>query len=938
MRISGRITAFLLAAVMALGVVSFTAVDTSAISDANFVAPQITIPDSMPIPDNDMLTDGVSYYLGAATRYEMLVKADFMADGFKNRSSDNLTYNYQKYIVVHNTGAYPSTSTALANHNYGKTTTTSVSWHFTCGNDGIYQMLPVNIKGWHAGGNYWTQSTTAAKVEAGWVQDGSNSTGIGIETATPGFPATDTFSGEMWDSDELYEWYASTYDYTATYLAMLVASLCVRLNFNPYTQIIQHYNTAGKNCPMQMRYVFGTNATFVVNGTYYKVFLDRMYDYYKAYGGSYISTDTVQNTYYNPNGTVYKKGLYKATSATTVYRAGNTATGSVGTVAAGNVVDVQTVGFNWGRVVLSNGTVGWVQLSGLTYVGNTYRLGTYRTSSGTIVNVTNINGTTATYSGGTASITSLTKVYKVTVTGDTAFGSTSKYLAEGESFTVTAAGDSAGRNFDIWELTSGYAVIADKTAKSTKITVSGSDIVIGASYRDEYDLVVQSGTGAGSYKAGTAVTVRATAKVGYVFAGWKLVSGSGTFANANSATTTFTTTAQSTTICATYETAGALDTTGYTNYALGKSYTMTWKGATSFDYYSTTQNDSSTLKKLTDGSKATGSFATSQSIYVSVTGSNAKALVTIDLGQNRNIAMVALCDTVDNGGSFGDVLDGSITVEVSTDGSTYTSVQDLTDTLLYSYSGSTQLDGIFTHRLDFVPETARYVRIGYTSTKWVTAVSEIEVYGSDSIKTYTVTVQNGTGGGSFVQGKTISISANAPADGYEFSGWTLVSGSGTIGNASAATTTFTVGSSAATLKANYIQLAKLELTAAATSAGYTMADGMLAGVGAKTSVTALSAMFKYGVTVTDNDGSTVTGDVPVGTGYTVTCNGESVTVVVGGDLNGDGQISAPDYVALKSYMKNSVALSGVFAAAADVDGDGNIGAADIIAMSAAITG
>ncbi len=933
MSISKRITACILTVLMLTGVFSFTSAPAEAvITDADFVAPQITIPDSMPTPNNDLLTNNVTYYLGQGTRYEQFVKADFMAEGFKSRG----TYNYQKYVVVHNTGAYPSTSTSLANHNYGKNTTVDVSWHFTCGNDGIYQMIPVNERGWHAGGNYWNSSwTTAQKEAAGWVSDCSNSSSVGIETATPGFPATDTYSGEKWDSDEMYEWYAGTFDSTATYLAELVAWLCVSMNFNPYTQVKQHYSSAAKNCPMQMRYVFGSGGSnFTFYGTYFKVMLDRMYDYYEAYGGTYISSDTVKNTYYNPSNVVYKKGLYKSSSAVTVYRAGNTATGSVGTVAANNVMDVQVVGYDWGRVVLANGTVGWVKLSGLTYVGSTYRLGTYRTSAGTVVDVTNISGTTAYYSGGSADISTLTKVYKVTVNGDTSFGSTPQYVAQGTSFTVTAAGNAEGTNFDIWDLTTGYANIADKKAKTTTVTVSGSDIVLNATYNDKYTLTIHYGTGAGQYKPGTKVDISATTRAGYAFAGWVIESGAGTFGSTAAPNTTFITTAQDTTIKAVYEAVGELDPAGLTNYALGKSYTTTWKGSSSFDYYSTAQNDSTSLKKMTDGVKASGAFATTQTNYASFIGTGGLAVFTIDLGQTRNICMAAICD-VPEFGSFGNINTetDTVKVEVSTDGSNFSSVYDLTDTLLFSYSGGSAIASLYTHKLDFSPTSGRYVRISFTSSKYVMAVGELEVYGSDSIKTYPLTVDGGEGTGNFVEGKVVSIVADEPQEGYKFAGWTLVTGSGTIANPSSNMTTFTMSNEGATVKANFEPIAALKVKDEYTDQGVKIEDGVIKGVGALKSATDVNAMFEYAVQIKNTSGTVVTGDAPIGTGFTVVCNNETATVLVVGDVNSDAVINASDFVAVKAFAKNTLALEGVFATACDFDSDGNVGTADIIAIS-----
>ncbi len=70
--------------------------------------------------------------------------------------------------------------------------------------------------------------------------------------------------------------------------------------------------------------------------------------------------------------------------------------------------------------------------------------------------------------------------------------------------------------------------------------------------------------------------------------------------------------------------------------------------------------------------------------------------------------------------------------------------------------------------------------------------------------TYTLTVENGTGGASGLTiGTARSITANAPQSGQVFIDWTVVAGPGTIANASATSTTFTMGAGNATVRANY---------------------------------------------------------------------------------------------------------------------------------------
>jgi hypothetical protein len=73
-------------------------------------------------------------------------------------------------------------------------------------------------------------------------------------------------------------------------------------------------------------------------------------------------------------------------------------------------------------------------------------------------------------------------------------------------------------------------------------------------------------------------------------------------------------------------------------------------------------------------------------------------------------------------------------------------------------------------------------------------------YKALSTTTYTLTVNNGTGGGSYASGTVISISANAPPSGKVFDVWTGTSG---VANVNSASTTFTMGSANAAITATY---------------------------------------------------------------------------------------------------------------------------------------
>lgn len=84
--------------------------------------------------------------------------------------------------------------------------------------------------------------------------------------------------------------------------------------------------------------------------------------------------------------------------------------------------------------------------------------------------------------------------------------------------------------------------------------------------------------------------------------------------------------------------------------------------------------------------------------------------------------------------------------------------------------------------------------------------------------------------------------------------------------------------------------------------------------------------------VTDSSKKTISNDANAATGYifTNTEYNTSYTIVVLGDVNGDGQIKATDYVKIKNYIMEKGTLSNIEKKAADVNGDGQIKATDYV--------
>lgn len=76
----------------------------------------------------------------------------------------------------------------------------------------------------------------------------------------------------------------------------------------------------------------------------------------------------------------------------------------------------------------------------------------------------------------------------------------------------------------------------------------------------------------------------------------------------------------------------------------------------------------------------------------------------------------------------------------------------------------------------------------------------------------------------------------------------------------------------------------------------------------------------------------------VGTGYTVKSNGQTYTVIKLADVDGDGKMTAGDYVKIKNSIMGKTTLSSNAKAGADVDRDGKVTAGDYVKIKNSIMG
>lgn len=204
-----------------------------------------------------------------------------------------------KYIVCHDTGNLSSSADAKANASYcvnsgnpNNSNATSTGWHYTVGNDGIYQTVPEGEVAYHAHGNADAYATfIKTNVKAIWKKpnislsdDGYimfNNIKSDYKVPNPDDPlCTDGpvyqigedgyyYISELWESKsfavnavkggnansvgiESAVNAGSDYLLTCRKFAKLVAEIAIRNNVD-LQRVVQHNTTSGKDCPSGMR-------------------------------------------------------------------------------------------------------------------------------------------------------------------------------------------------------------------------------------------------------------------------------------------------------------------------------------------------------------------------------------------------------------------------------------------------------------------------------------------------------------------------------------------------------------------------------------------------------------------------------------------------------------------------------------------------------------
>lgn len=80
----------------------------------------------------------------------------------------------------------------------------------------------------------------------------------------------------------------------------------------------------------------------------------------------------------------------------------------------------------------------------------------------------------------------------------------------------------------------------------------------------------------------------------------------------------------------------------------------------------------------------------------------------------------------------------------------------------------------------------------------------------------------------------------------------------------------------------------------------------------------------------DNDDVEIKGKKVIGTGDKIKFNGESYTVVIYGDVTGDGEITSADLLKIRQYLLGMTSLSGAYKEAAKTTGGKSVTSADLL--------
>jgi PKD repeat protein len=502
--------------------------------------------------------------------------------------------------------------------------------------------------------------------------------------------------------------------------------------------------------------------------------------------------------------------------------------------------------------------------------------------------------------GGTATTTRTVTVYPASSYSVSVDGGTSSlpYQQSGSTVSLVAYAPPIGTQFSQWIVVSGSGTFASSTSSSTSFTVGSAETVVRAVYvTDTTAPTIPTGVNLANISADS-INVSWTAATDNVGVTGYEVYRNGVLAGTVSGTATTITQLTGSTV---YQiTVRAKDAAGNLSahsqmataktwvrvYASsgwisnGESYdeaTNTWSYNPSADWHSFSVPAGGEVKAHTRGTTDTrgnlgglesgsggdyGNFLITQtrssgSGWLEVRGefedTDGPYEVFVDLKPNTTVAPTALFSATPAVGRAPLAVNFDGTAAFDADGPLAGHAWDFDNN---STTDATGLRTSFTFANNGPSAIASTVKLTVTDLDAVSASTTqvVTIYPATS---YGIQVEGGSASVPFqVSGSSVNLVASAPPDGLQFASWSIVSGSGTFGNANAASTTFTLGSADTMVKSTYVA----DVTAPSTPAGLTHSN-----------LTADSVTVSW---------SAATDNVAV-TGYEVFLNGNLQSVVAG---------------------------------------------------------
>jgi len=382
-------------------------------------------------------------------------------------------------------------------------------------------------------------------------------------------------------------------------------------------------------------------------------------------------------------------------------------------------------------------------------------------------------------------------VSTLTVTG----GSGSGDYEEGQVVEVSADNPAAGQIFDYWSGDTEF--LDDANAETTNLNMPAQAVAITANYRDliESTLTVNNGSGSGVYTEGVVVDITAdVAPSGQRFVQW--TGDVASVEDVNSTTTTLTMPTSDVTVTATYE-------------PIPDQELLTGEQFDNIDPWS--GNPELDGQAAFDGN--TGTFVDA--------GAGSGAYTGIELEKSASLTMIRYYPRGNypsrmEGGIFQGSNDGVSYIDIHTISTTPTvewNEVEITTSEFYKYYrylsapdgycnvAEIEFLGVYANRLtvidgsgsgeyntDEVVNIAATVTPGKEFSEWTGDVgyvadassaettvtmpaNDITLTATFSFIDYTLTVNEGTGGGTYNVGDEVNISANAPSAGMEFDVW-----------------------------------------------------------------------------------------------------------------------------------------------------------------------